>query len=171
MLLVVVVLDHVLGTVEAAAERCPVLAMLFDPLHEPYSLLLRDLFPVQARLEVVVPPLAALLCISGAVCPGDLDPVDLGPLSGILVDQACESFVLVGGPRPSLLSWAARAWVHGAEACHDDGDTVVCGVGDDVDNNETGAHQLVRQTCRGVGDGQRRWSVGALKALWALAVL
>lgn len=55
--------------------------------------------------------------------------------------------------------------VHGAVACHDDGDTVMCGVDDNKDNNETGAHQLGWQTCRGVGDSK---VVGALGALWAL---
>lgn len=104
-----------------------------------------DLFPVQAGLEVVVPPLAALLCVSGTVFTSDLDPVELGLDVGISVDQLRESFVLCGGPRPSLLAWwAARALVHGAKACHDDGDIVVCGVGDNEDDNETGAHQLVR---------------------------
>lgn len=86
MLLVPVVLDHVLGTVQDAAERGPVLAVFEDPCEECCTLDIRDLVPVQARLEVVVPPLAALLCVSGAVLAGDLDPVDLG-LSFISADQ------------------------------------------------------------------------------------
>lgn len=77
VLLVPIVLDHVLGTVHLAAERGPVLAIFTDPLQEEFTLGIRDLVPVQARLEVVVPPLAALLCVPGAVLSGDLDPVDL----------------------------------------------------------------------------------------------
>lgn len=142
VLLVEVVLDHVLGTVDHAAERRPVLAMLADPIQEHFSLGFSDLLPVQAGFEVVVPPLAALLCVSGAVLPGDLDPVDLGS-SCIPADQECEFLVLLIGPRPSLLAWAASALGHGAVAFHDDGDRLACGVGDDEGNNETGAHQLV----------------------------
>lgn len=150
VLLVKVVLDHVLGTVHEAAERGPVLAMVTDPFQDDVSFGIRDLLPVQARLEVVVPPLTALLCVSGAVLPGDLDPVDLA-LVDKLVDQECEFVVLGGGPRAPLFAWTARALHHGAVACHGDGDTVMCGVGDNEDSNKTGAHQLVWQTCRGVG--------------------
>lgn len=128
VLLVKVVLDHVLGTVHEAAERGPVLAMITDPFQDDFSLDIGDLLPVEARLEVVVPALTALLCVSGAVLPGDLDPVDLA-LVDILVDQECELVVLGGGPRASLFAWAAGALDH-AVACHDDGDTVMCGVGD-----------------------------------------
>lgn len=156
VLLVEEVLDHVLRTVHKATERSPVLAMLADPLQEHESLAVRDLLPVQAGLEVVVPPLTALLCVSGAVLTGDLDPVDLG-LVGISADQSLESFVLGGGPRPSLLAWAVSALVHGAEACHDGGGTVEGGV-DDEDNSGTGAHQVVWQTwCWWQSESLERW--------------
>lgn len=122
VLLVPVILDHVLGTVHVAAQRGPAVAMLSDPSHEALTLLGSDLVPVQARLEVVVPPLAALLCVSGTVIAGDLDPMDL-VLVVTSVDQDLESIVLLGGPRASLLArWAAGALICGAVACHDDGD-------------------------------------------------
>jgi hypothetical protein len=134
ILLVPVVLDHVLGTVQQAAKRRPVVPMLSDPSHESCALLGKDLVPVQAGLEVVVPPLTALLCVSGTMVAGDFDPVDLG-LGDTPTDQSYESFIFIVGPRPSLLAWAAGALVCGDVVFHDDGDMCMGGCGDDGDDN------------------------------------
>lgn len=167
VLLVPVILDHVLGTVHVAAQRGPAVAMLSDPSHEALTLLGSDLVPVQARLKVVVPPLAALLCVSGTVLAGDLDPMDL-VLVATSVDQGLESFVLLGGPRPSLLAWAAGGCISDGVACHDDalcmGLVVV----------------MIKKVTMRLGHASLLWGgrfvgsskvVGALKALWALTLL
>lgn len=139
VLLVPVVLDHVLWTVHKAAERGPTVPILGDPFHEPLTFRRSDLVPVQARLEVVVPPLAALLCVSGTMFTGDFDPVDLIRV-GTLADEVLESLVLVGGPRPSLLAWAGEALCCDAVACHEDGGIVIGGCNDNEGDNETGGH-------------------------------
>lgn len=100
--------------------------MVPNPLQDPPALFLPDLLPVQARLEVVIPALAALLCVSGAVLPGDLDPVDLG-LVVKPIDQVLQSVVLGGSPWPALFARAARTLVHRAVTFHGDGGMVSSG--------------------------------------------
>lgn len=125
-----------------AAERGPAVAVVGDPFHEHPTLFGSDLIPVQARLEVVVPPLAALLCVSGTVVAGDLDPVDLA-LVATSADEPLESVVLLGGPWSSCLAWAAGTLIWDAVSCHGDGDVVMGGCGENEGDNETGARQLL----------------------------
>lgn len=94
------VLDGVVASVlHVAGDLSPLLAHHLDHFFDPPALLLGDRLVVKLGLEVLVPPLTALLWR-----PGLQDVRYLHPFSGaFLPDKVSEALVLGSTPRSSLL--------------------------------------------------------------------